>query len=162
MPSPCNTLGLKLAALSLALGSSVGCTQGTTPFALISVCLEDHQDVSEFLAELREEAARSGMTFSDGSARMAKVIALDQRAPREFVLRVSAVHPHGYGLSAGELKSGYQVAIGFNGDTDSRDTAEARSWADTVIARINKKWRVEVVADPSESGAFPISDCPAR
>lgn len=153
---------VSFAVLFATMGALASCAEGTRPFTLVAVCLEDRQDVSEFLTELREEARRSGMTLTDGSERTARdLVALDQRSSNEFVLNVGVKHPNGYGLMASDMHSGYQVAVGFNGDADSRDTAEARGWAESVVARLSERWRVEPVANPSESGAFPMAGCPS-
>jgi hypothetical protein len=159
-PAPFNLMSRTFAVLFVALGVIASCAEGTRPFTLVAVCLEDQQDVSEFLTELREEAERSGMTFTDGSDQTARdLVALNERRPGEFVMNVGVEHPHGYGLLAGDMHSGYQVAVGFNGDAASRDSAEARAWADAVVARLRERWRVEAVPNPSESGAFPMSGC---
>lgn len=79
------TLGMRILPAML----STSCAEGNRPFALVVVCLKDQQDVSEFLHELREEAERSGMTFTDGSERTARDLApLNQRQPGESVLNV--------------------------------------------------------------------------
>jgi hypothetical protein len=150
-----------LLGVLLAAALTVSCVEGKRPFTIVTVCLQNQHDVSEFLREMREEAERSGMTFTDGSARTARdMVALDARRTGEFVLNVGVEHPRGYGLMAGDLRSGYQVAVGFGDDFAGRHTAEAREWADAVVRRLEERWRVETVPNPAERGAFPMSDCP--
>jgi hypothetical protein len=150
-----------LLGLLVAAALNVSCAEGKRPFTIVTVCLQNEHDVSEFLHQLQQEAERSDMTFTDGSEQTAReMVALNERRPGEFVLNVGVEHLRGYGLMAGDLRSGYQVTVGFGDDFAGRHTAEAREWARAVVSRLEERWRVEAMPHPAQRGALPMPDCP--
>jgi hypothetical protein len=64
---------------------------------------------------------------------------------------------HGVGVTVSNLGlPGFQVALGFSEGSRPR---EAQRFAETVIRKLEARWRVQTVPIPAESGARPMSGC---
>ena len=63
----------------------------------------------------------------------------------------------GAGLGVGKLRmAGYQVAFGINAGWGRAEAAH--EFADTIVARLKSRWRVELVPNPAKAGAQPMED----
>lgn len=151
------------ALLALALIAELAsCHQGKRPFVIGVVCLKGEQDFSDFTSELRALAASESTTLGDRSADTQKGLETighpfegERTRP---VVNMYIELKDGAGLGVSNLGvPGYQVAFGINDGWGSAESA--RRFADTVVVRLKKRWRVELVADPAKSGAQPMNDC---
>jgi hypothetical protein len=150
-----------LMALVLIAGLQA-CHPGKRPFVIGAVCLKNEQDFSDFASELRAIAASEGTTLGDNSAETQRGLEtighpFDGQRTRPAV-SMSIDLKDGAGLGVSNLgMPGYQVAFGINDGWGSAEAAHR--FADTVVTRLKKRWRVELVADPAHAGAQPMKDC---
>ena len=146
----------------LLIAGLAGCHQGKRPFLLGVVCLKSAQDFSDFTSELRAIAASEGKTLGDRSVDTQKEMdtighPFEGERTRP-VVNMYIELKDGAGLGVGNMgMPGYQVAFGINDGWGSPEAA--RRFADTVVARLKSRWRVELVADPAQAGAQPMKDC---
>lgn len=147
----------------LLIAGLAGCHQGKRPFVLGVVCLKSEQDFSDFTSELRAIAASEGTTLGDRSADTQKEMdtighPFEGERTRPVVNMYIELNKDGAGLGVGNMgMPGYQVAFGINDGWGSPEAA--RKFADTVVARLKSRWRVELVEDPAQAGAQPMKDC---
>ena len=150
-----------LVALILIAGLA-GCHRGKRPFVLGVVCLKSEQDFSDFTSELRAIAASEGTKLGDRSAQTQKEMEtlghpFEGKRTRP-VVNMYIELKDGAGLGVGNMgMPGYQVAFGVNAGWGRAEVAH--QFADTVVARLKSRWRVELVTDPAHAGAQPMKDC---
>jgi hypothetical protein len=154
---------LKLLRADVLIAASLlfsGCAQGKHPFLMAQMCLSDQHDVSAFVGELKSIASAEKFDFVDRSndtERELKTVGYvgSERTGGSRVINVGVLRRDGMGLGAGNLGlPGYQVAIGFS---EGSNAAEARNFADRVLMRLRKHWRIELV--PAGTGAKPMANC---
>lgn len=150
-----------LIALVLIAGLE-GCHQGKRPFVLGAVCLESEQDFSDFTSELRAIAASENTRLGDRSANTQKEMdSIGHPFEGERTRPVVNMYielKDGAGLGVGNMgMPGYQIAFGINDGWGSPEAA--RRFADTVVARLKSRWRVELVPEPAQAGVQPMKDC---
>ena len=139
--------------------------ESVLPFLMVQGCLNDQSGTIKFLEELRSIAAEEGMRFIDGSAQAARAyergdqtlvdygIAApmeNREGPRVFVELLR----NNMAVMATDLRSGYEVALGFNG---SGGTVVDVAFAQRVIDRLEKNWEFEEV--PEGLGAIAKGNC---
>lgn len=152
-----------LFAASAAAAALAGCTSSKGPFLMIEVCLKDAAGVSGFKQEMQVVAQSHGMMLVDDSElQESNLDALDKIATpdlRKTIARpvVNMVLRDGdevmvivgnIGLPTG------QVVVSF---FDSSTSLDSHEFADMVVDRLAKKWRIEVV--PQGQGAQGIAGC---
>jgi hypothetical protein len=146
-----------IAALAFVL---CGCAQGTRPFLIVQVCVQNKDGIAQLIGELMSVAESRKMKFVDNSAVTRRDLANVGYASRERadgspVINIDVERDDGMGVGALNVGlPGYQVALGFS---EGSDKLEARRFADEVIKRLEQHWRVETV--PPGSGAMPKPDC---
>jgi hypothetical protein len=138
------------------------CHQGKRPFVIGVVCLKGERDFSDFKSELSLIADSESTTLGDRSAETQQELATIGHpfdAPRTRpAVNMWISLKDGAGLGVSNLgMPGYQVVFGINDGWGSAEAAHR--FADTVVTRLKKRWRVELVADPAEAGAQPMKDC---
>jgi len=136
------------------------CTQANPRFLLVQVCLADQAELDELIADLRSLAAAERMAFEDTSESAKRGLAAVghpgvERTRGSPVVEVSVYRADGMGVTAGNLGlPGYQIALGF---TDGRHEGDGRLFANSVVKRLEQRWRVVTV--PDDRGALPLPDC---
>jgi hypothetical protein len=146
----------------LLISGLAGCHQSQRPFVIGVVCLRDAQGFSDFTSELRAIAASEGTTLGDRSAETQEELeTIGHRIEGERIKPVANMSielKDGAGLGVSSLGiPGYQVAFGISDGW--RNAEAAHKFADEFVARLKSRWRVELVANPAESGAKPMKNC---
>lgn len=139
----------------------LGCAQGSRPFLIVQLCVHDRAGVSQLVGDLKELATSEHMEFFDNSANTARDLKNTgyrgrERSDGSPVVNVGVLRKDGLGVGGGNLGlPGYQVALGFSKGSND---AESRRFANEVVRRLQRRWRVEIV--PSGSTAKPLAGCP--
>jgi hypothetical protein len=127
---------------------------------MVLVCLPNNHDLLEFTSEMRSIAQSERMKFIDASADTQRDLKAMANPNVDKMLSVAVVNMgverrDGMGLMVGNLGlPPHQVAIGFSEGSNSTD---AQSFANMVVGRITRRWRIEFV--PSGTGAKGMKDC---
>lgn len=151
-----------LAALVLAATLNA-CESGKAkrPFLIAEVCLRTADDLSTFTRDMHSIAESERATFIDRSAstqkeldatghslegaRTRQVVNMGVERGNEMLVMVSNL-----GLP------GYQVALGFS---EGSNPLLAHRFADAVVRKLEQRWHVETVGNPTEAGAQPMKNC---
>lgn len=116
---------------------------------IVQFCVKNDADIQLLSREMRATATREGMTFIDSSkaAREALVATTQTPAQKGDTLGVISFYMGnnaGTGVSAGNIDaSPYDIALGFAYDSDAK---AANAFANRLIARLAKHWRIIPVA----------------
>ena len=138
----------------------LGCTPSKKAFLLVQLCVNDKSGATELVGELKDIAHSKNMEFFDSSADTARDLpkigyAGQERSDGSPVINVGVLRKDGLFVGGGNLGlPGYQVQLGF---TKGSDDADSRRFANEVISRLEKQWKVEVL--PAGTAATPKTDC---
>ncbi|MGH8850005.1 MAG: hypothetical protein ACREYD_03330 [Casimicrobiaceae bacterium] len=153
------------ALISIALVSALqGCEGGKRAFLIATVCLQSADDLSAFTAEMQSAANAEGTEFLDWSAETQAELdtighPMDGARTRPAI-NMGFTRRDGVGLTAGNLGlPGYQVALGFSKGSNA---PAAHKLAQRIVSKLEERWHVEIVPNPAESGAFPMTNCPEK
>lgn len=147
-------------SLSLFIMALLGCSSGKRPFLIAQICLKDEEGISGFMSEMRFVAESRNMAFVDSTAETRRDLEVVDAGNGTGIDISRTIDFHitradGMGIGVGNLGlPNYQLALGFS---EGSDAIEARRFADEVVSRLRRRWRVEIV--PPGRGALPISDC---
>jgi hypothetical protein len=147
-------------ALAGLLVWSSGCTPAKKAFLVVQLCVYDKAGATQLVGDLQDLAHSMNMEFFDSSAVTARDLPKTgyhgrERADGSPVINVGVLRKDGLFVGGGNLGlPGYQVQLGF---TKGSDDAESRRFAEEVISRLEKQWRVDVL--PAGAMATPRADC---
>lgn len=136
------------------------CELGKPPLRVAEMCLVDRQEQLLFIDEMRQIAREEKMDFVDGSEdtkRGLDTIGYSDRGRTNDspTIHIAVQRSDGVGVTAGNMGlSPHQIALGFS---EGRNRPEAIQFADRVIKRLERRWRVNVL--PAGSGVMPNSGC---
>jgi hypothetical protein len=137
-----------------------GCHKSERPFVIAQVCLQSIEDKEDFIALLREAAQSEGMTFKNSSAKtVTELDAISKITPHYTVsskiINIGLIGSDGFGATASNIgMPDNQIAVGFS---KGKRPKQARLFSRTLVARIEKRWKVELIS--GEYGARGMSDC---
>lgn len=151
---------LRTALLVAFLVLLSACSSAKPSFRVAQMCLTNEQDVLRFVQEMKDIANEEQMEFVDASADTARgldTIGYEDRgrASGSPTIHLAIQRTDGMGVTAGNMGlPGYQLALGFS---EGSDRSGAVRFADKVINRLGRYWRVEVL--PAGSGVMPDPTC---
>ncbi len=139
-----------------------GCAPGKRPFLIAQVCLSTAEEVTTFTRELKSIARSEGVKFIDNSENTQNELHaignphLEKTMTRP-IINMGIERGHGIGLIANNVGSpGGEVAIGFS---EGWNPPAAHQFAQRVIGELKQHWPIEIVPNPAESGALPMTNC---
>jgi hypothetical protein len=145
--------------VAVALAS---CAQGTRPFLMWQICLQDQRGVDEFKRVLQAIALDQKLKYIDSSVETQHELKdIGASGPNMHssggLIFVGVESDDGLGLMAGNTGlNDYDVAVGFNGP----DLVKAHAFADIASARLAQRWKLKRV--PQDSGASPDPGCASK
>ena len=156
----CRAACRNFGSVGLAILLLLGCAPGKHPFLMVQMCLSNERGVTEFFDEMKSIAAANNMVFLDNSGDTIRELKATGYAGHERdggspAINFAVERKDGQGASAGNLSlPGYQVAVGFS---EGSSPAEAQAFANVVVSRLEKHWKIHVV--PRGTGAKPMPGC---
>jgi hypothetical protein len=130
---------------------------------IAQVCLKDVGEQGDFSSQLRSIAQSEGAVFKDSSKSIEEDLRVmdtpNTRATLKKgpVIDISIERGHGVGMTATNVEAPQnQIVMGFS---EGSKPDEAHRFADLVIGRLEERWHIELVPNPSESGALGMKDC---
>jgi hypothetical protein len=153
---------IPIALAILAMVALASCGQGTRPFLMWQICLQDQRGVEEFKRVLQAIALDQKLKYIDSSTETQRELKdIGASGPNMHtsggLIFIGVESDDGLGLLAGNTGlNDYDVAIGFNGP----NLVKARAFADIASTQLAQHWKLKRV--PQGSGAFPDPECASR
>jgi hypothetical protein len=122
------------------------CSPGKASFRAVQLDLVDTQGATLFVEEMKLIAIEEKMDFIDGSKDTERGLStidyVDRgRTDGSPTIHLAVQRRDGMGVTAVNVSlPGYRLALGF---TEGSSGIEAQRFADKVIARLERNWRVE-------------------
>ena len=145
----------------ICVGTLCGCGVEKRPFLVAQVCLENAEDLSAFTRQMQAIAQSESKTLVDHSADTHKELDMLGHPVEESRLRpvinMEIERRDGSGVLVGNSGlPGYQVALGFSEGTN---LLGAEKFAQMVVSKLEKQWRIEIVPSPAKSISQPMANC---
>jgi hypothetical protein len=141
----------------------LSCKPANYSFRTIQLCLKDEKDLLRFKKTMSIIALDNGMKYLDNSNRTrAELDAVRYVAPgttkSDPIINIDLSDNLGMGVGASNLGlSGYQIVLGFS---EGSSTIKAQRFSDSVVEKLAKQWRIEIV--PAGRGALQMTSCGAN
>ena len=136
------------------------CSPEKGPFLIVQMCLANKEGVTAFVDEMKAIATEEKMSFTDRSRDTRRELDATgypsaERADGSPLINIGLTRNDGMGVGAGNLGlPGYQIAVGFSGDSGETDSKE---FADRIVKRLERHWQITTV--PAGLGAKPLAGC---
>jgi hypothetical protein len=154
-------MNLRFLMLTLVVTILASCSpRQQEPFKMVQFCLTNSAGADLLSREMRAAAISEGLKFIDNTMATRRGLAITAQTPAQkrdalWVVSFYAGDGDGMGVGAGNMgMSPFDVAVGF---TYGSDAKAATAFADRLIARLAKHWRIIPVAPGA--GAFPLKEC---
>lgn len=145
--------------LAIAILSSCSPRQ-QEPFKMVQFCLTNSAGADLLSHEMRAAAISEGLKFIDNTMATRRGLAITAQTPAQkrdalWVIDFTIQNDDGMGVTAINMgMTPFDVAVGFGYGSDEK---AATAFADRLLERLAKHWRIIAVAPGA--GAFPLKEC---